>query len=156
MGVAGTGKSYFGEALAKALGASFIEGDDHHSLANRNKMAAGIALTDTDRWPWLDQLADAVRSTPGHVVFSCSALRRRYREFLHDRLVGLKIICLHGDSSLIEQRISQRPEHFMPTSQLANQLQTLELPVDEANVLMMDIDQPIAKQIEQATQWLDR
>jgi len=154
MGVAGTGKSYFGEGLAEALGASFIEGDDHHSSENRNKMAAGIALTDTDRWPWLDQLANAVRSTPGPVVFSCSALRRRYRGFLNDRLTDLKIICLHGDSGLIEQRISRRSEHFMPTSQLTNQLQTLELPVDEANVLMMDIDQPIAKQIELATRWL--
>lgn len=155
MGVAGTGKSYFGRALADALGASFIEGDDHHSQANRDKMAAGTALTDQDRWPWLEQLAWTVNDTQGLTVFSCSALRRHYRQFLAERITDLKTLCLHGDPELIRQRIAQRTDHFMPPTQLTNQLNTLELPTGESDVLMLDIDQPLASQIQQARTWLN-
>ena len=56
MGVSGAGKTTVGTALAQALGWRFVEGDAFHGDANRAKMAAGVALTDADRWPWLDAL----------------------------------------------------------------------------------------------------
>ena len=57
MGVSGTGKTSVGRAIAGALTADFIEGDDLHPAANVAKMAAGVPLTDADRAPWLDALA---------------------------------------------------------------------------------------------------
>ena len=53
MGVAGVGKTTIGEALARALGARFIDADDYHPPENVAKMKAGIPLQDADRWPWL-------------------------------------------------------------------------------------------------------
>lgn len=61
MGVAGCGKSSLGAALAARLGLPFIEGDDHHSPANREKMRNGVALTDADRAGWLATLAGLLR-----------------------------------------------------------------------------------------------
>ena len=76
MGVSGCGKSSLGAALAQALGGQLIEGDDHHPPASRAKMAQGIALTDADRWPWLEQLGMRVRDeNAGPVVLGpCAGL----------------------------------------------------------------------------------
>ena len=51
MGVAGTGKSTVAGLLAGELNWELQEGDDLHPQANVAKMAAGIPLTDDDRWP---------------------------------------------------------------------------------------------------------
>ena len=51
MGVAGSGKSTIGRALAADLGAEFLEGDKFHPEANIAKMSRGEPLTDDDRWP---------------------------------------------------------------------------------------------------------
>ena len=56
MGVAGSGKTTVGTALAAALGWRFVDADDHHAAASVAKMARGEPLDDADRWPWLDRL----------------------------------------------------------------------------------------------------
>ena len=61
MGVAGSGKSSIGAALAHALDVEFVDGDDFHSPENIRKMAAGIPLTDDDRSGWLRTLASRLR-----------------------------------------------------------------------------------------------
>ena len=48
MGVCGCGKTSAGKRIASRMGWEFIEGDDLHSAANREKMASGIPLTDED------------------------------------------------------------------------------------------------------------
>ncbi len=53
MGVSGCGKSTVGARLAAALRLPFADADDWHPAANRAKMAAGRALDDADRAPWL-------------------------------------------------------------------------------------------------------
>ena len=82
MGVSGVGKTTVGMALAKTLGWHYIEGDAFHSAENRRKMASGIALTDDDRWPWLDTLVDELNACDGPAVLACSALKVRYRDRL--------------------------------------------------------------------------
>ena len=72
MGVAGSGKSTIGAALARRHQARFIEGDDLHSASNVQKMASGTPLTDEDRWPWLAALRQAMRGED-RVVVACSS-----------------------------------------------------------------------------------
>ncbi len=62
MGVAGSGKSTVGAALAAALGVDFVEGDRLHPAANVEKMAGGEPLDDDDRWPWLARVRAALRA----------------------------------------------------------------------------------------------
>lgn len=57
MGVSGTGKSTVGGSLSDQLGLPFIDADDFHPEVNKAKMQSGTALTDEDRWPWLQTLA---------------------------------------------------------------------------------------------------
>jgi gluconokinase len=88
MGVSGCGKSTVGCLLAQALGVAYIEGDSLHPAQSVARMAAGIALTDTDRQGWLQAVARRLGDAPGGVVASCSALKRSYRDLLRDAAPG--------------------------------------------------------------------
>ena len=57
MGVSASGKSTVGRLLAAARGLSYLDGDDFHPPENVARMAAGHALTDTDRQGWLAALS---------------------------------------------------------------------------------------------------
>ena len=142
MGVAGCGKSAVGAALAARMNIPYRDGDDLHPAANVAKMRTGVALTDDDRWPWLDRVAMVLRDE-APVIVGCSALRSTYRDRIRDRAGGpVRLIHLAGSRALIAARMAQRTGHFMPPSLLDSQFAALEPPgPDEA--LTVDIDQPL-------------
>lgn len=151
MGVSGSGKTTVGAMLAGRLGWEFVDGDDFHPPANVAKMRAGHALTDEDRWPWLDTIArwiDAVRGTGGHGVVACSALRRAYRDRLAAGRPDVGIIFLEGDAALIAQRQAARPQHYMPASLVASQFATLEKPGTDERVLEISVEPPAAEVLD--------
>ena len=146
MGVAGSGKSTIASGLAQMLSVDFVEGDELHSPSSVAKMKAGIPLGDEDRWPWLDriaaQLADMDR-LPAGLVITCSALKKSYRDRIRRRVPGVRFVFLHGLPKLVESRLAGRTGHFMPSTLLGSQLQTLEIPgPDEADVFHLDISGP--------------
>ena len=147
MGVSGNGKSTIGRMLTQQLeqqaskqqGAEqqkqrttrwkFIEADDYHSAENIRKMANGEPLTDDDRWPWLDALADELQqaiASQQHAVLACSALKQSYRQRLAANVSNIYFVHLQGDYSLISSRLQQRSGHFMPADLLRSQFDTLE------------------------------
>jgi len=136
MGVSGCGKSTYAQALAAASGALFVEGDDLHSAPNIARMRAGIALTDEDRWPWLDRIAEAVKAAlaDGPVVATCSALRLAYRDRLRTGIVApVRFVLLDVPIDELRRRVAAR-DHFMPPGLLDSQLATLEWPDDDEAV----------------------
>ncbi|MEU9592017.1 gluconokinase [Streptomyces sp. NPDC048219] len=136
MGVAGTGKTTIGPLLAARLGVPYAEGDDFHPPANIAKMTAGTPLTDEDRWPWLDAIGGWAHGRAGlGGVVSSSALKRSYRDRLRAAAPGVVFVHLTGSRELIEDRMSHREGHFMPTALLDSQFATLQpLEQDEAGV----------------------
>jgi gluconokinase len=137
------------------MGLDFIDGDDLHSPGSVAKMHAGTPLQDDDRWPWLDRigacLADAVR-WPRGVAVACSALKRSYRERIRRAAPVVHFVFLDGSAALIESRMERRAGHYMPSTLLASQLQTLEAPGDdEVDVLRMSLELPAAEIIRRAT-----
>ena len=154
MGVAGCGKSSLGEAVAQATGLPLVEGDDHHSPANRDKMARGIALTDADRQDWLATLGAQLQAYPDGVVVTCSALKHAYRERLRQAAAGLRFVFLDIDKADAQARVSARAAHFFSTSLVDNQFATLESPVGEPGVLRLDATFSLAQLQEAVTQWL--
>ncbi|MBF4629212.1 gluconokinase [Curtobacterium flaccumfaciens] len=143
MGVSGSGKSTIGQALTDALVAQgepcvFVDADDLHPVANKEKMRQGVPLTDEDRWPWLDACAAriaAVESDGSRCVMANSALKRAYRDRLRASAPGLVIAFLDGSRDLIAERQSHRQHEYMPTTLLDSQFATLERPQpDEAAV----------------------
>ena len=158
MGVSGSGKSTLAALLARALDCPFIEGDDFHSADAVAKMRAGHALTDADRWPWLDRLCRALGSAAhahGRAVATCSALKRRYR----DRLIGaaggrVRFVLLDNDRDELLQRLEHRASHYMPASLLDSQLDTLERPGTDEPVLALDSHRSPGELCHAAVAWL--
>ncbi|TPK38270.1 gluconokinase [Mesorhizobium sp. B2-5-4] len=144
MGVTGSGKTTIGEALARAIAATFVDGDKLHPEANIAKMSAGIPLEDADRWPWLSKVGEMLRLAPAPVIVGCSALKRAYRDFITEQ-AGAPVLFIHLDGSreLISKRMHERTGHFMPTSLLDSQFATLEVPDKEENAIAVPIDAPL-------------
>jgi gluconokinase len=156
MGVSGSGKSHVGRLLAARLGATFIDGDDHHSPASIDKMARGIPLDDEDRREWLEVLAGFLadhRERQAPLVIGCSALKRRYRDTLRRGDPGLAILFLNGSREQLRQRLGQREGHFFKgDTMLDSQLADLEPPgADEA--LTLDIARSPEALVETFLRW---
>ena len=137
MGVAGTGKSTLGRVLARVLDWTFIEGDAYHPSANRDKMARGEALDDSDRAPWLERLHRRIAELDEQgesAVVACSALKSSYRTMLADNISEMRFVFLCGSADRIAQRIRRRRGHFMPPDLLESQLAALEPPQDAITV----------------------
>lgn len=130
MGVSGAGKTTVGRAVAERLGLRFCDGDDLHPASNVAKMAAGIPLTDEDRWPWLARVRQELRA--GGVVVACSALARRYRDALRGA-DGVRFLDLEVSDETARQRLAHRTGHYMKPDMVDSQFETLEAPgPDEA------------------------
>jgi carbohydrate kinase (thermoresistant glucokinase family) len=142
MGVSGAGKSTIAELLAEHLDLPYVDADDLHPRSNVDKMAAGVPLTDDDRWPWLALVGDALAAASATgLVIACSALKRAYRDAIRARAPGAQFVLLDGSRELLRDRLAKRAGHFMPLSLLDSQLATLEhLGVDETG-MTVDVDQ---------------
>ena len=141
MGVSGSGKSTVGALLSDRLGWTFEEGDSLHPAANVEKMAAGVPLTDEDRWPWLAKVADWIdnRLDAGESgIITCSALKHTYRTMLNRRGSGVEFVYLSVGKAELTERVEHRPGHFMPASLLDSQLETLEPPTASEPAINVD------------------
>lgn len=148
-GVSGCGKTTIGHALAENIGWPFIEADDFHSQASQAKMAAGQALDDEDRAPWLDALnAELLKRAPA--LLACSALKQGYRDRLSAGL-STRFIWIRLSRELAMQRVAGRDDHFMPASLVDSQFETAEIP-DEA--IFVSATEPVEASVQRCLQAL--
>jgi gluconokinase len=146
MGVSSSGKSSIGQALADRLGWRFADGDDFHPKANIEKQRAGQPLTDEDRWPWLQAIADEIDRVTAdgqRLVVACSALKRAYRDLLLHGRDDVRLVYLDGSRELIAERMAARKNHFMPPTLLDSQFKTLEVPGPIERPITVSIDNDI-------------
>ena len=144
MGVSGSGKSTVAELLGKRLGWRFEDGDSFHPASNVEKMRAGHPLTDEDRWPWLNAIADEIARVCNkgeHVIIACSALKHTYRDVLLRGRDDVRFVFLKGTQELIADRLAHRKGHFMPPGLLTSQFSTLEPPEASEHVITASIDE---------------
>ena len=181
-GVSGCGKSTIASALAESLSLPFIEADKLHPQSNIDKMSAGTPLTDADREPWLElirkkaehacgeQEADSSFTGRRGVVIACSALKRYYRDILRGtckprsvpehmdpappRVLPTFFVFIKGDRDVLMERMGSRKGHFMKAQMLDSQLQTLESPEGEDGCIVVQLTDPIDRQVEVAREGL--
>lgn len=144
MGVSGCGKSTLAAVLRQHFlalqhAAHIVEGDALHPEANIAKMRAGSALSDADREPWLARVTSEVNSCPPGLCFvACSALKRQYRDFLVDGILGpVLFVHLAAPFDVLHARMRAR-EHFMPPALLRSQYDDLQPPVPPENFVQVD------------------
>lgn len=130
MGVSGSGKTTIGKLVSEKTGIPFFDADDFHSTQNKEKMKAGIPLTDADRLPWLKSIHQKAleQSKIKGAIIACSALKEKYRLILNAGIDSFEWIFLEGDILLIKERMSKRKNHFMPVQLLKSQFESLQIP----------------------------
>ena len=156
MGVAGSGKTRVGEALAARLGFRFEDADALHSRESIAKMSAGIALDDADRAPWLASIATRLEgwlASGDDVVLACSALKAGYRRVLCRDAARMRLVYLRAPHDVLLARLQARSGHYMPASLLASQLATLEEP---KRAIVVDASAPLDVVVESALEGLAR
>lgn len=142
MGVSGSGKTTVAALLAAALGWQFQEGDNLHPAANVAKMRGGTPLTDADRLPWLEKIAEEIdrwREQGLSGVVTCSALKRIYRDIIIGSRPEVQLVYLKGSYDLIQSRLAARHEHFMPAALLKSQFATLQEPASDEHPIVIDV-----------------
>jgi len=148
MGVAASGKSTLGRALAKSLDWEFVEGDDYHPADNIAKMRHGVPLDDADRVPWLESMNDYLKlldKVGKSAVVACSALKQQYRDMLGHGVSDMRYVFLCGDPELIQRRIVERQGHFMPPDLLDSQIAAMEPPQD---AIWVGVDLPLLDKVD--------
>jgi len=135
MGVAGSGKTTLGRALASALDEDFWDADDFHLSSCKEKMRAGQRLSAEDRRDWINRIVDRAREQVGRtVVLACSALKTETRDKLVMAAGCYKLIFLRGAYNEIYPKLSERAQHYFSPALLESQFEDLEEP-DDALVL---------------------
>ena len=146
MGVSGAGKTTLGRALASDMGILFRDGDDLHMPITIEKMRHGIALQDSDRWNWLELVANSLRRD-GPVIIACSALKTSYRDLIRAGAGGpVFFVHLDGPPELIAERLAKRKHSFMRPDMLASQFADLMRPTPN-EALIVPISLSVQAQI---------
>lgn len=144
MGVSASGKTTLGRLLAQRMGWPFLDADDVHSPEAVARMAAGIPLTDADRWPWLDRVAAWIterRATDEPGIVACSALKRAYRDRLRAADPGLRLVYLRAEREQIADRLKRRTGHFFPPILAWAQFDALEEPGPDEKPIIVPMGQ---------------
>lgn len=159
MGVSGSGKSTLARALADIYGYEYLDGDDFHSIESRALMAQAIPLTDEHRAPWVAAIKHRLQANAmeqKHTILAFSGLKQKHREEL--RTAGLRTIVLYlnGSKETIKDRINNRKGHFMPSALLDNQFASMEDPINEADVHLIDVWPAIEQVVAQCCDLIDQ
>lgn len=147
MGVSGSGKTTVAQQLADEIGASFLDADDFHSESARQQMAAGVPLTDEQRLPWIGRIIEFIEQNLTEdkcFVLAYSGLRKAHRKLFLALPYSVKCIMLQTSKQVIAARLQRRSEHFFDANLLHSQFESLELPNDDEQIMLMDANQPLA------------
>ena len=124
-------------------------------------MAAGIPLTDADRWDWLIALKDeAIKNlqTSNACIVTCSALKKKYRDVIRianyeHPTVQIHFVFLKLDEEVLQQRVAARVGHYMKQEMVHSQMVALEEPDEDAETDVMKIDVRNDKEQVQREAW---
>ncbi|MBU2886954.1 AAA family ATPase [Gilvimarinus agarilyticus] len=158
MGVSGSGKSSVAQALAQHYQYHFYDADDFHSNEAKALMAAGTALSDEHRAPWVHNISAfltdcAERKQSCTLAFS--GLRHAHRDVLRQLPFQTLFLHLEGSKAVIGARMNARSNHFMPTSLLDSQFDSLEPCENEQDIIPIDISKPLAEVIHDCKQTIN-
>jgi gluconokinase len=151
MGVSGSARAPFPKASAARLGWAYEDGDRFHPASNVAKMSAGHPLTDEDRWPWLQAIADKIdrlSASGERAVIACSALKRVYRDILVHGRDDIRIVFLDGTQDLIADRLAARKGHFMPPGPARQPIPDAGAASPNERPIIVSIDAPVERIVD--------
>jgi carbohydrate kinase (thermoresistant glucokinase family) len=145
VGVSGSGKTTIATAIAQRLGWPLEEGDELHP-PTFVKIRSAHPLDDRDQWSWLEKVAawiDGCGQIGSGGVITCSALKRSYRDFLARGRPRVRVVYLHCERSLIEERLAAREKNSMLKDILNHHFAILEEPDPDEDPIVVDMSRPV-------------
>jgi gluconokinase len=145
IGVSGSGKTAVGRLFAQKLECDFLEGDRRHPLSNVIKMSSQQPLEEKDRLPWLLEIEDDIRRAIARnreTVTTCSALKASYRKQLAS-LGRVQLVWIDVAIPKLEQRLRERPDHYMKPEMLLSQVAVFEVISPKENIITVNGNLPI-------------
>lgn len=134
-----------------------------HPRANVVKMHSGEPLTDADREGWLYALRDHENAHPPgvnekslHLVITCSALKRQYRDILREGSaqspnLRIRFVYLDAPEEVLRKRARERSGHFFLDNLVHSQFVILEVPgSEEEDVVQVNVDRPLEEAEKEA------
>ena len=129
LGVSGSGKSSVAKNLGFYCDLNYVEADKFHTIHNKKKMTQGIALTESDRRPWLVKIIRFLKSKKQTSwVLACSALKTSHRKMLLKEFKNTSLIWLDSSYQNIVERVKKRKNHFFSPGLIKSQFDTFENP----------------------------
>ena len=83
-------------------------------------------------------------------VFTCSALKQKYRDVLMGKLSSVNLVYLAGDPATIQSRVGQRDGHYMKADMVQSQFAALEAPADALTLDIRENPEALVAKIRQA------
>lgn len=151
MGPSGCGKTTLARAVGARAGIPWADGDDYHDAAAIAKMSRGDGLTDEDRWPWFQRIADAMSEDVS--IMACSALKKDYRDWLRGAVAGVRFVFPEVSTDELRARLISRDVHYAGASLLESQLSALEPPRPRADVLRIAPGTDVAVAVDTVLSW---
>lgn len=110
-GLAGSGKSYCGELLARKFGYRSYDLDQHITDAMREAIREGRPFTDEIRDEFfrllIDVLGPLLHSEPKIIVMQ-GAYKERHRSLIKQAFPEIEFVCVTAPVEVISQRLSRR------------------------------------------------
>lgn len=146
IGVSGCGKSTVGQAFADSKNIPFLDADDYHSEQAKKMMAAGEALTDGIRAPWIKRLLGAISEHLAKGVDCClaySGLKAQHRQQFLSLHANVYFFHLVVDFAEVERRVNTRRNHFFSPALVKNQFDSLEAPLANEHIHSLNACLPV-------------
>ena len=138
MGVSGCGKTTIAKHISEHLSFKYLESDDFHSAENKQHMQSGQPLTDDMRWPWIQNICEAVHANDQNIVLANSGLKSAHRAHFKKLERQVNFIYLQVRQNIIQSRLNLRQDHFMPTSLLESQFRDMQSPIASEGIYSVD------------------
>ena len=138
MGVSGCGKTTIAKHISEHLSFKYLESDDFHSAENKQHMQSGQPLTDDMRWPWIQNICEAVRANDQNIVLANSGLKLIHRDHFRKLDRHVDFIHLQVRQNIIQSRLNLRQGHFMPASLLSSQFRDMQAPTMGEHIYSVD------------------
>ena len=138
MGVSGCGKTTIAKHISEHLSFKYLESDDFHSAENKQHMQSGQPLTDDMRWPWIQNICEAVHANDQNIVLANSGLKSAHRAHFKKLERQVNFIYLRVRQNIIQSRLNLRQDHFMPTSLLESQFRDMQSPIASEGIYSVD------------------
>lgn len=122
-------------------------------------MSHNIPLTTADRTAWLEALRDHESAQPPanaptpHLAVTCSALKREYRDVLraggqHAGDLKVRFVFLDVEEEVLRERARARKGHFAGERLVRSQMEALERPDGEGDVVLVDVGRRKQEDVE--------